>query len=375
MEPERSPKAFPRSQVTIKTASTVAVTVLGVAFAAWLIAHGRLTLAVFAGSALVSVAIDHAVSHLERRKVPRGIAIALVLLTLVAFLGGLGLLVIPEAAAQLRQLAEQGPELLGKLRNSPVWKAIGGRLGLDQLLQGGGAPVLPGQAVETSILAVRGVFMWGIVIFTAVFSVVMMLVFGRQLISSILDETLPDRRPRYERVLRKIYDSVGGYILGLSLLGLAHATTTTVVLGLLGVPFFIPLGILSGFGSFIPFVGAITVGALMTLIGVASGGIWLGLSILGYYVVYQQVENHLLAPLVYERTIRVNPLTILFAVVFFGELAGIVGAILAIPALAVIQIILREVVSLRRELLEGNGDAEGPEHHRPPGGTSISDRP
>lgn len=104
MEPERSPKAFPRSQVTIKTASTVAVTVLGVAFAAWLIAHGRLTLAVFAGSALVSVAIDHAVSHLERRKVPRGIAIALVLLTLVAFLGGLGLLVIPEAAAQLRQI-------------------------------------------------------------------------------------------------------------------------------------------------------------------------------------------------------------------------------------------------------------------------------
>lgn len=362
MDHHRPNTAFPRSQVSIKTAATVSLTVLGVAFGAWLLARGRLTLAVFAASTLVAVAIDHAVLLLEKRHVPRGVAILLVLVALLAFVGGLGLLVIPEAVAQVRDLVEQGPALLQRLRSSPVWEAIGGRLGLDQLFEGGAAPILPGRAVETSITAVRGVFTWGIVIFTFVFSVVMMLIFGRQLIASALDETLPARRPRYERVLRKMYQSVGGYILGLSLLGLAHATTTTVVLGLLGVPFFIPLGILSGFGSFIPFVGAITVGALMTLIGIASGGVWLGLSILGYYVVYQQVENHLFAPLVYERTIRINPLTTLFAVVFLGELAGIVGAVLAIPALAVFQIILREVLNLRRELLQnhGGGSDEGP---------------
>lgn len=362
--PPQTSSAFARSQVAVKTVLTVSLTVAAVALVAWLLSHALVSIGVFIGAALVAVALDHPIQLLQRRGVPRGLAIALVILALVAVITGIAFLLVPVAVEQIRELVDKAPELLAQLRETRLWKMFASRLGLEALVSGrapsGGAgpPPFAAGAVSGGISAIRSIFGGAVLLFTGTFGIVMMLVFGKELIRALLAETLPPQRERYERVLGKIYGSVGGYISGLAIIAAVNAAATTAFLGIVGVPFFVPLGILSGLGSFVPFVGAILVGGLMTLLGLLTGGPLLAVGVLGYYLVYQQVENHLLAPLVYKRTIRVNPLATLFAVVIFGELAGIAGAILAVPALAICQILLREILLVRRERL--NVPATGP---------------
>jgi predicted PurR-regulated permease PerM len=89
----------------------------------------------------------------------------------------------------------------------------------------------------------------------------------------------------------------------------------------------------------------------VSVIAMATGGVGTGVACLIYFVAYGQLEGQVLAPLVFRRTVHVNPLVVILSVVFFGELAGIIGAVLAVPAAAALQIVLREVLRERRERL------------------------
>jgi len=347
----RTPRALPRSQVTVKTVLVIACTVLGVALTAYLLARTLVVIGLVAACALVAVALDHVVRRLQLHGLrSRGLAIGVVLVVLVALLAGIGWLIVPEAVRQVEQLIERAPELLEELKANSFYRSLDARFDLERYLQGEFA--LSAGAVETSIEALRRVAVMGVLLFTGLFLVVFMLAFGGPLVEALLAEAVPSHRVRYERFLRNVYGAVGGYIGGLAILSVVNATVNTVALAVAGLPFFLPLGLLSGLGSFVPYVGAGLVGALMGVIGLASGGLWLGLGVVAWYVVYQQVENHLLAPLIYRRTVDLNPLVALLAVVFLAELTGLVGAIIAVPLAAVGQILLKELIRFRRERLE-----------------------
>jgi predicted PurR-regulated permease PerM len=121
------------------------------------------------------------------------------------------------------------------------------------------------------------------------------------------------------------------------------------VLAVLGVPYFLPLGIASGFSSMVPYAGPVIAGGIITLLTWATGGMWTALGVLVYFVLYGQLEGNLLAPLIFRRTVHVNPLIVLLAVLFCAELAGVVGAVVAVPVAAAAQIVTREVLLFRRE--------------------------
>ena len=346
-----TPRALPRSQVSIKTVLTVSITVLAVALGAYLLARTLVVIGLLAACALVAIALDHVVRELERHGWRRrGLAITTVLLIFFAALGGIGWLVLPEAVRQVEQLVERAPELIRQLQESRIYRSMNTRFDLEQFLEG--QLSVSAGAVETSIAALRRVFVGAVLLLTGLFLVIFMLAFGRQLIEALLAEAVPAHRVRYERFLRNVYGAVGGYIGGLAILSVVNATVNTVALALVGLPFFLPLGLLSGLGSFVPYVGAVLVGALMGIIGFASGGLWLGVGVVAWYVVYQQLENHLLAPLIYKRTVDLNPLVALVAVVFLAELTGLIGAIIAVPVAAVAQILLKELIRFRRERLD-----------------------
>ena len=356
MEPNgaETPHALPRSQVTVKTVLTVSFTVLGIVFGVYILSRTLVSVGIVVAGALVSVALDHGVRHLQNHGWKRSWAIATVLLTVTGLLVGLGWLVVPEAAHQVQDLVARLPDLLEQLRGSPAFRALDQRFNIGRILEGRAAmsSTLPQTAVETSVRALRLVLGGSIVLLTLIFTIIFMLVFGGELVRRLLEEAVPSHRERYERLVRRVYEAVGGYIAGLAILALAHATVNTTALAIFGLPFFLPLGLASGLGSFIPFVGAVIVGAFMGIIGLASGGIWLGLGVIAWYTLYQQLENHLLAPLVYKRTVRLSPLVALLAVIFVGEAAGIVGAILAVPLAAVGRIVVQELLRFRRERLE-----------------------
>jgi predicted PurR-regulated permease PerM len=170
-------------------------------------------------------------------------------------------------------------------------------------------------------------------------------------VGGVLAESLPVHRQRYERVLGKVYHSVGGYLSGLALIAVVNATCATLFLAILGVPYFLPLGILSGLGSLIPLLGATLAGCVLTLVAIASGGLLEGVAVFAYVCVYQQFENHVLGPVVYKRTVELNPLVTLLGIILFADLAGVLGTFLAVPIVGACQIVIRELLLLRRERL------------------------
>ncbi len=350
---DREPVPVPRSQVTVKTVLTICATVVGVLAAIYLLIHGIVTITLCVTAILLSVALNHGVERLEKWGWMRSLAIAAVMFVILGALVGASFLVVPPAVAQVRELAERLPELNARIHENQLFKSLDARFQIDQRLGalGDGTSGLFQRAVDPALRVVGGVLAGVGAFVTVLFLVVFMLIYGGRVVRGLLAESLPAHRQRYERVLSKVYTSVGGYIGGLGLIAVVNATCTTLFLAILGVPFFLPLGILSGLGSLIPLLGATLAGGVICLVALASGSAWDALAVFVFAVLYQQFENHALAPIVYKRTVELNPLVTLLGIILFAELAGVLGTFLAVPIVGTAQIIIRELLLLRRERL------------------------
>ena len=179
-----------------------------------------------------------------------------------------------------------------------------------------------------------------------------MLIFGGRLITAAVAEARPERRAMYQDVLGKIYQSIGGYLGGLALICTINATLATSFLAIDRVPFFLPLGIVAGLSSMIPYAGPFVAGTGISLIALFTQGIGHGVASAIYFILYGVIEGNVLAPLIFRRTVNVNPLVVTLSILFLGEIAGIMGAIIAVPVVAALQIVLREVLRIRRERLQ-----------------------
>jgi putative heme transporter len=364
-QPSGGSQVGPPSQVTLKTVFTVCFAVLSVAVLSLLVVKAEAALILTGLASLFAAALNHLVSLLvERARLKRGAAIAVVLVTLLIVLTALGLIVVPAAIGQGEALANQAPELMEKIRGSRMFRLVDERFNVLQQLQGKGDPknnaALASGALTPILYAVTGAFSFVGAFITVTFLMVFMLAFGPGLIERWLSLTLPEHRPRYERVLGKVYSATGGYLSGLTLICTINAVLTSTCLALVGMPFFLPLGILSGFSSLVPYAGPIVAGGVVTLLTLATAGTWKALIIFIYFICYGVTEGNVLAPLVFRRTVHVNPLLTLFAVVFFGELAGIIGAVVAVPLMATGQIIVRELLLIRSERSGHRVPAPGP---------------
>jgi putative heme transporter len=347
------------SQVTLKTVFTVAFCVLVVAAVVGALWHAMVAVTLTCVALLISLALDHPVRMLERRGVPRSYAIAIVTFAGLALLVGFGFTLIPPAIDQGRQLVHDAPQFVRSARGSALFGTLDARFHLAEhlmeaerrlpdLLEGAATPILNALGdVLTGIAAAV----------TIAFLVFFMLIFGGRLIRAAVAEARPERRRTYEDVLAKIYQSIGGYLGGLTLICTINATLTTTFLAIDRLPFFLPLGILAGCSSMIPYAGPLVAGTAITLIALATQGIGHGVACAVYFIVYGMLEGNILAPLIFRRTVNVNPLVVTLSILFLGEIAGIMGAVVAVPVVATLQIVLRELLRIRREQLELQRDS------------------
>src|SRR5207247_2160557 len=123
---------------------------------------------------------------------------------------------------------------------------------------------------------------------------------------------------------------------------------TTVVLLIMGVPFAVALGLIVAVLDLIPLAGA-TIAAILIGIVAFLHSIVAGVVVIVFFIVYQQVENHLLQPVIYGRTVQLSPLAVLISVLVGAELAGILGALAAIPVAGSIQVVLLDWLRHRGE--------------------------
>jgi predicted PurR-regulated permease PerM len=343
----------PRPQVTLKTVFTACFAVLAVYGLIVFTVRTAVALTLSLSALVIAVALHHAVDLLTNRGVPRRSAIAATVLGGLFALLALGFTVVPPAISQLKDFTRDAPSFVAKARSSTWFKSIDDRVHVSDRVQEleRQAPRMLEGAAAPLLTVVGGVVSGVATVVTVAVLAIFMLIFGPALVKALLSEALPEHRPLYSSVLNKIYRSIGGYLAGLILICSINALLTTFFLAIMGVPFFLPLGILSGSSSLIPYAGPAAAGAVISLIAGASGGLWQGLGCAIFFVVYGQIEGNILGPLIFRRTVHVNPLVVTLSILFLGELAGVFGAVLAVPVAAATQIVLRELLRARRERL------------------------
>ncbi|MES1208272.1 MAG: AI-2E family transporter [Pseudomonadota bacterium] len=356
------------SQVTLKTVFTVCLGILIVVALVMAAVHSVLAITLTCAALMLAIALEHGVQMLVRRRVKRSPAIAVVALSLMGAFTGLGFTLIPPAVSQGKALVHNAPGLIRTARGSAWFQRLDDRFQVaDRIkeLEQNSAKVLEGAATPL-LAAVGGVLSFVGAAITIFFLTIFMLVFGGRLIKAALAEARPERRPIYDTLLAKIYQSIGGYLGGLTLICAINATLTTVFLAINRMPFFLPLGILSGLSSMIPYAGPFITGAFISVLALATGGLWHGVASGIYFVLYGQLEGNVLGPLIFRRTVHVNPLVVTLSILFLGEIAGVVGAIAAVPLIATLQIVLRELLLARREHLALQRAAERDAARPPP---------
>jgi predicted PurR-regulated permease PerM len=146
-------------------------------------------------------------------------------------------------------------------------------------------------------------------------------------------------RPRWRKVGYEIYRTVGGYVTGNLAISLIAGTLTTVVLLAAGVPFAVALGVIVAILDLVPLAGATIAGIVIGTVAFLHS-VTAGIVVVVFFVVYQQIENHFLQPVIYSRTVQLSPLAVLVAVLVGAKLAGILGALGAIPVAGAIQVLL-----------------------------------
>jgi len=295
-------------------------------------------------SLFLAVALGPAVDLLTRGPLPRAAGILVVYVLIIAAVVGVGLLVIPPVVEQVQALATDLPGYLQDLRRSATFRELDERYGLLEQLQQQAAtlPQRLGEAAGALQAVTFGAFTTLFELLTVLTITFFLLLDERRIFELGLAMAGPGRSPRLREIALRIYRSTAGYVAGALTIAAINATVTFITLTILGVPFAVPLSVMMFFFGLIPLVGATIGGALILLVTLFTDFPTATLVYLVVLVVYQQVENNVLQPFVYRRTVNVPPLVVILAILVGSALLGVLGALVAIPVAAAAQILLRE---------------------------------
>jgi predicted PurR-regulated permease PerM len=312
---------------------------------------------------LFSVIISAPVDYLERRGVSRGLGTLAVFGSLVLVLWILGVALAPTVADQASELWETFPELLenaqdvaGRLSSA---LGLGTSFGLDSLdVVDSARNFFSGGALSTVAnvgASVASVLSYVVVIVIATIYAVAR---PRPLVNGFVALFPAGRRQEVREILADIYGTVQRWFVGQLGSMLVIGVLSTVALYLIGVPFALLLGIFSGLVSFIPFVGpliSVIPPVLLALIGTPVDALWVVLA----YAIIQTIESYLLQPLIMSRAVSLHPAVVMFALLIMGTLFGFVGVLLAVPLVAALHVLLRELWIERMDSL--GADPKPPE--------------
>jgi predicted PurR-regulated permease PerM len=335
-----------------RTIVTAAALLVGVGIVLWVVWVSRRVLVWTLVSAFLAVALSPAVDAVQRRGLGRrGAAAAVVYALLLAVIAGLGALFIPTLVAQVNDLVDTVPAYVKDLT------AGRGPLGfletkyhvverVEEAVKGNGSGRIAGGATA-ALDVTRSVVTFVAGVVTIAFMTFFMLLEGPAWRDRLI-ALLPERGQERAHVMAsEIARTIGGYVTGNLLISVIAGFLTTIVLLIVGVPFALALGLLVAILDLIPLAGATLAAIIVTLVALTDS-LTAALVVLAWFIVYQQLENHLLQPVVYGRTVQLSPLAILVAVLVGAEVAGVIGALGAIPVAGTIQIVISDWLQHRR---------------------------
>jgi predicted PurR-regulated permease PerM len=314
----------------------VLLVVAAVAVAVLVLVQLRLIVVPLFIAVLVASAVSPLVRRLTARRVPRAVAAWIALLTGLGAIGLAITFVVNAIRAEYEELAMRAGEGVDELERY----LTEGPLGLDQAqleqARTAIAEAVQGEQVRTGALtgavaafeAVAGGFLTIVVLY-------FLLKDGEKIWQFLLRPLDGARRARAERIGDRAVDVLGGYVRGTATIALVDAVAIGVALAILGVPLALPLAVVVFLGAFIPLLGATVAGALAALVALVANGPVVALIVLGVVIAVNQLEGDVLAPIVLGRALALHPLAILLALTAGTIVAGVVGALLSVPLVAV----------------------------------------
>jgi predicted PurR-regulated permease PerM len=300
----------------------------------------------------LALALNPAVEWLVGRGVKRrGLAVGITVAGTLLAIVGLALTIIPTLIEQVNDFVDAVP---GYVEDLTAGRGSLGFLERDyhivervrEAVSKGGASQVLGIS-GTAVAVTKSVVTAVVATLTIAFMTVFMLLEGPVWVERFYSLLPEDKQERWRAVGYDIYRTVGGYVTGNLAISVIAGFASTVVLLVLDVPYAVALGLVVAIFDLIPLAGA-TIAAVIVSTVALLDSTTSGIIVIVFFIVYQQLENHLLQPIVYGRTVQLSPLAVLIAVLIGAELAGVVGALAAIPVAGTIQVILRDWLRHRR---------------------------
>ena len=313
----------------------------------WTLYPARGALLLIYMSVLVAIGLSPLAGAIERyrmpgsHRLPRWTAILIIYLCFLGVLVGVGLLVIPPLLTQARELWSALPEMLQRGQQWLIDRGLLTReLSLSEAVER--APGNQGDAVGTVIGAVWG-FVGGLFGLVTILILAFYFMLDAERFRNTFVRLFPRvEQPRVAEGCRRISTKISAWLGGQLLLAAIIGTTAAVGLFLMGVPYFYVLALIAGIGELIPVIGPIL--SAIPAIAVAATVSWkTALFVLIFFVLQQQFENHVLVPKVMERQVGVSPVIVIVSLLIGGSLLGILGALLAVPTAAILQVLVTEM--------------------------------
>ncbi len=310
----------------------------------------------------LALALNPLVGVIQRRtRLGRGAAIGVAYVIVAVVIAGVAATFLPKLIDESNGFVEALPSYVEDVTHGR------GRLGFletkyhvvekvrEQVQNGGAGKVLGLSGAALSIT--KSVITILLATVTIIFLTFFMLLEGRSWVDRLYTLFPEHSQERWRRVGDDIYKTVGGYVTGNILISLIAGICATAVLLIMGVPYAVALGLLVALLDLVPLAGATVAG--IVIVGVAFlHTVPAGIVVLIFVIVYQQLENHFLQPMIYGRTVQLSPLVVLVSVLVGAEIAGVLGALAAIPVAGSIQVLVRDLLAQRRQ---GAVEADGPE--------------
>jgi predicted PurR-regulated permease PerM len=325
------------------------VVLVAVGVIAWIIGKLALIAVPIAVALLLAALLAPLVDQLTRWHVPKALATLVALVVGIAVVAGLLTLVVTTFARGLPQLQVQVGQSIDTIRH---WLRFGPLHVSSDQLQGAlnrlGRTIranpsgLASRALSTA--ATIGEIVTGLLL--AVFTLIFFLHDGERVWDFLLGASPARVRDRLDVAGRRSFASLVSYVRATILVALGDAIGIAIGLWLVGVPLVVPLAALVFLAAFVPIVGGVVAGAVAVLVALVANGLVAALVVLAIVIAVMQLEGHVLQPLLLGRALRLHPLAVVLGVATGVVVAGIVGALLAVPLLAVLH---SGIGSLRRD--------------------------
>ena len=279
----------------------------------------------------------------NKTRAPRALVILVVYVLLIAVVALVGYVVAPSLVKEVQQLSHNAPQYATELRHNSTFRHYDNRYHISTKLvhDARGLPHILGHLVGPLKDVTVTAFSFIGQLITVLAIAFLLVLHGREYVNMGLSLT-GAREQRYRRLIIDINKAVASYMLGNVIISGLATVATWIVLSILGVPYALSLGFVVGFFDLIPLVGA-TLGAIVVSFATLTASfptatiVWIA-----FIIVWQRFEDYVVQPLVYGKALRVNPIVTIVSVLVGASLLGILGALLAIPTAAAIQIVLRD---------------------------------